>query len=587
VPQRWQPFLHDLVPMVAAPTQVWSGRSGQISAAENPAEGVLHGDLRILSRVQVEVDGRPGEHIATRLDGRTTTFTTVLRHVGAGQGADPRIRLDRTRSVEPGAVSERLVFSSRTKVAVQLGVEVRFASHYAPMALIKVGGTGLPQPFGAEPDGDELSWANGGLAARLCCPGARLALPIEGSELTAHWRVLLPAGGRLAVGWRLDVTDAEADFICADAPLLAEALPVLTDARLRPWLDQSTADLNSLAMATPEHPRDVFLGAGAPWYLTLFGRDSIWAARMLVPVGLADGDVEALLPHLERALDWVVSHTDAEGAAFLTYDGGTGQGLANHGWKDSADSVRFADGRIATGSVALCEVQGYAYEAAIGGAAVLEAFGRTGTAGYRAWAAELATRFRRDFWCGEGPDRYPALAVDGDRRRVDSLTSNIGHLLGTGLLAPEEERLVAVRVTSPALDSGLGLRTMASTDAGYAPLSYHCGSVWPHDTAIVIAGLIRAGLGAYAWGLRDGLVRAAAAFAGRLPELFSGERVVVPYPASCRPQAWSAAAAFVVAYAVLPGERAAGTSDPVTGPADTEGTRSSAAPDPAGRIHRP
>jgi glycogen debranching enzyme len=137
--------------------------------------------------------------------------------------------------------------------------------------------------------------------------------------------------------------------------------------------------------------------------------------------------------------------------------------------------------------------------------------------------------------------------LDGAERQVDSLTSNIGHLLGTGMLNAEEELLIARRVSSEPLDSGLGLRTMAVTGAGYAPLSYHCGSVWPHDTAIVIAGLMRAGLAEYAAGLIEGLLRASVAFDQRLPELWSGEGRPVPYPASCRPQAWSAASAVVVA----------------------------------------
>ena len=174
--------------------------------------------------------------------------------------------------------------------------------------------------------------------------------------------------------------------------------------------------------------------------------------------------------------------------------GGGWRGLVNQGWKDSADGIRFRDGRIAEGPIALCEVQGYAYEAAMGGAALLEAFDRVGADQYRLWAKDLATRFRARFWCEQGDDRYPAIALDGAKRRVDSLTSNIGHLLGTGMLSGDEELLIARLITSPALDSGLGLRTMATTDAGYAPLSYHCGSVWPHDTAIVIAGLVRAGL---------------------------------------------------------------------------------------------
>jgi glycogen debranching enzyme len=205
---------------------------------------------------------------------------------------------------------------------------------------------------------------------------------------------------------------------------------------------------------------------------------------------------------------------------------------------------------VAEGPVAVCEAQGYAYEAAIGGASLLDAFGRPGADRYRLWAAELASRFRESFWCGTGGDRYPALALDGDKRPVNSLTSNIGHLLGTGMLNAQEELLIARQVASPALDSGLGLRTMAATDAGYAPLSYHCGSVWPHDTAIVIAGLVRAGLAEYASGLIEGLLRASIAFDQRLPELWSGEGRPVPYPVACRPQAWSAAAAVVVAHAL-------------------------------------
>jgi glycogen debranching enzyme len=118
------------------------------------------------------------------------------------------------------------------------------------------------------------------------------------------------------------------------------------------------------------------------------------------------------------------------------------------------------------------------------------------------------------------------------------------------MLNAQEELLIARQVASPALDSGLGLRTMAATDAGYAPLSYHCGSVWPHDTAIVIAGLVRAGLAEYASGPIEGLLRASIAFDQRLPELWSGEGRPVPYPVACRPQAWSAAAAVVVAHAL-------------------------------------
>lgn len=618
--QPRQPFLHELVPVLTAPTQAWSGHHGQINTTDNVAQGVLHGDIRVLSQVDVRVDGLPGEHVATRVEGRTAVFTTLLRHIDdeRSDSPDPQVRLDRTRTVQPGEVVERLVLSSQRLTPVQVEVSVGFASDFASMAEIKTGDRVPARPFGSAAEGDQIGWTGSQLSVQLQCPGATLTPTPDDLGLTASWTLLIPPGGRVEAAWQLNVTHLGGGFIAATSPPLSTAQPAVADDRLRRWLDQSVTDLNSLAMAAPEHPNDVFLAAGAPWYLTLFGRDSIWAARMLLPIdlslacgtlrtlarlqgtttdiataeqpgkimheqrraefqlgdmslpalyygtidatplwvallhdawraGLADAEVEALLPHLERALAWLVDHGDADGDGFLECIDTSGRGLANQGWKDSRDSIRFADGTIAEGPVALCEVQGYAYEAAIGGAAMLDAFGRPGGERYRRWAADLQERFRRDFWCGVGEDRYPALALDGAKRRVDSLTSNIGHLLGTGLLSADEERVVAARVSSPALDSGLGLRTMASTDAGYSPLSYHCGSVWPHDTAIVIVGLHRAGLGAYAAGLQEGLLRATVAFGPRLPELYSGEGHPVPYPAACRPQAWSAAAAVAVA----------------------------------------
>jgi glycogen debranching enzyme len=364
-------------------------------------------------------------------------------------------------------------------------------------------------------------------------------------------------------------------------------------------------------MAVPGRRGDVFLAAGAPWYFTLFGRDSIWAARLLLPFGwqLAAGtlralaacqgskldpetaeapgkiphelrragslyygtidatplwicllhdawrwgmpasQVRALLPALHAALECISRYGDSDGDGLLEYIDQSGHGLSNQGWKDSGDAIRFADGRIAKPPVALCEVQGYAYEAAMAAAELLTAFGEPGADRWRAWAAGLAEAFRASFWL---PDGYPALALDAAKQPVDSLTSNIGHLLATGLLTKDEESLVAGRLAGPDMDSGFGLRTMSAGNAGYNPLSYHCGSVWSHDTAIVIRGLYRSGHGDDAARLAEGLLSAAAAFDWRLPELFSGEdRGPVPYPAACRPQAWSAAAAGALAQALL------------------------------------
>jgi glycogen debranching enzyme len=378
---------------------------------------------------------------------------------------------------------------------------------------------------------------------------------------------------------------------------------------------------------------DVFLAAGAPWFCTLFGRDSIWAARMLLPLGtdlaagtlrtlaalqgrrldpetgeapgkiphelrestqgetaqrssvglppLYYGSVDAtplwicllhdawrwgmptdqvreLLPNLEAALTWLTEHGDSDGDGFVEYVDDSGHGLANQGWKDSGDSMRFADGAPAEAPVVLCEVQGYAYEAAMHGAELLDAFGRPDAQRWRSWASALAERFRERFWVAGsrelGP--YPALALDAHKRPVDSLTSNIGHLLGTGLLNSGESERVVRLVTRPELASGYGLRTMSTENAAYSPVSYHCGSVWPHDTAIVIRGMAAAGRAHRAGELIDGLLAAAVHFDFRLPELYGGDPRSeiprpIPYPAACRPQAWSAASALAIVQALL------------------------------------
>ncbi|MGH3398724.1 MAG: amylo-alpha-1,6-glucosidase, partial [Streptosporangiaceae bacterium] len=392
-------------------------------------------------------------------------------------------------------------------------------------------------------------------------------------------------------------------------------------------LRQALPDAAALLLATSRDPAEVFPGAGAPWYLTLFGRDSIWAARLLLPFGwplaastlralagrqgrrvdpaageapgkilhelraagrqeagglparyygtidatplwicllhdawrwgMPEAEVRALLPNLTAALAFLRDYGDADDDGLLEYiDSSGGRGLANQGWKDSGDAIRFADGRIADPPVALCEVQGYAFEAARHGADLLDALGQPGAGAWRDWAGRLAEVFRARFWVRDGAGAYPALALDARKQPVDSVTSNIGHLLATGLLTPAEEDLVAARLAGPELSSGFGLRTMSTASGGYSPLSYHCGSVWSHDTAIVIRGLARSGHAAEAAALADGLLDAAEAFGWRLPELFAGDaRDQVPwpsaYPASCRPQAWAAAAAGALIQARL------------------------------------
>jgi glycogen debranching enzyme len=202
-------------------------------------------------------------------------------------------------------------------------------------------------------------------------------------------------------------------------------------------------------------------------------------------------------------------------------------------------------------------VQGYAVRAARQAAALLDALGRDGARDLDAWADGITERFRAAFWVTDAATgaRYPAMALDAEGQAVDGIGSNMGHLLGTGILNPEERQAVVDRLLDPTMFSGFGIRTLSSTNGGYWPMRYHAGAVWPHDTAMIIAGMLADGFVGEARTVAEGLLAAAASLDWRLPELFAGvardeSSRAVPYPAACRPQAWSAAAAGVVARAL-------------------------------------
>jgi len=274
-----------------------------------------------------------------------------------------------------------------------------------------------------------------------------------------------------------------------------------------------------------------------PLFVMLLGELRRW--------GLAPEVVDRLLPHADRALDWITSFGDRDGDGYVEYQRTTDRGERYQTWKDSPDPIRFPDGQPARGPLALAEVQGYVYAAFRARSHfAAEAGDAAGAAHWRAVAAELQGGFNRDFWIDDAG--WVALALDGEKRQVGSLASNIGHCLWTGILYEDKAAIVAKQLVSDDLFSGWGLRTLAVSMGGYDPVGPHRGAVWPHDNAACVAGLVRYGFVDEAHRLLMAQLEAAEADGGRLSVLCGFDRndlrAPVRYPDPCTTRAWSAAA---------------------------------------------
>lgn len=272
------------------------------------------------------------------------------------------------------------------------------------------------------------------------------------------------------------------------------------------------------------------------------------------------GDIEhlrELWPRIERALTWIDEHGDKDDDGFVEYLRQTSRGLANQGWKDSFDSVSHSDGVLATGAIAPCEVQGYVYDAKCRAAQLARTLGRRDDLAKRLEreAAELRKRFNEKFWCDD-LGTY-ATALDGEKRACRIRTSNAGHVLYAGLAPPQRARRVAAQLMSKDSFTGWGIRTLSRGEARFNPMSYHNGSVWPHDTAIIGAGFARYGFRRQAVRLLQGLFDATMSLdERRLPELFCGFRRrygqgPTRYPVACSPQAWASGSVFMLLQACL------------------------------------
>jgi glycogen debranching enzyme len=606
------------------------------------AQGLFVRDTRLISRLELSINGHVPEPLAPQ--SREPFACTFLSRMPPSDGlADSTLLVTRRRVLSDG-MDESIVLRNMSSEPLPVNLRIGVQGDFADVFEVKEGRThsesadldGLSVTF--DDDAIRLSSQAGSHLRGASITGARhpdAELEVSASHLT--WHAVVPAHGAWGTSLRITPSLDGKDLVeFRSAATHGNGGHVGPEQRLADWRRQSplvrasdprlaavfaasTEDLGSLRIFDPEHADRAVIAAGAPWFMTIFGRDSLITSWMILPLdpslalgtlrtlasfqgtkvdpateeqpgkilhemrfgmqaslwlggssvyygsvdatplfvmllgelrrwGLNRRLVDELLPYADRALDWIVNYGDVDGDGFVEYARTTELGLANQGWKDSFDGITFADGQIAEPPIALAEVQGYVYAAFLAKSHFCsEREDAEGAAYWAGKAEQLKDDFNKAFWM---PDKgYFALGLDKDKRQIDSLASNQGHCLWTGIVDAGKASAVARNLTGKEMFSGFGIRTLASSSGAYNPMSYHNGSVWPHDNAICAAGLMRYGFVREAQQVSVGILEAAEWFGGRLPELFCGfDRTdfsePVYYPTSCSPQAWASAAPF-------------------------------------------
>lgn len=603
-----------------------SGPTGNITPGG--AHGWFLHDTRMLSQWSLLVGGDQLERLdAYTPESHRAVFVGRVAHMLGREGT---LIVERDRTVNH-ELREVVTVRNYSPVEESLTLALSVGSDFADLFDVKGGREGFFPDVVRTDRGDRIV-----LASTDDAHAARVVVACRGAGVRGNSLVItltMPPKGSASATFVAAPSVANGDLDLAPHPTHEDdlweqsthwfrALPTVTaeDEDFEDLLRTSALDLDSLRMTGVGEPGRVVLAAGAPWFMALFGRDSLLASYMALPAdrtlalgvlrtlaehqgsrvvdatdeepgrilheirrgraaaaalggsgvyygsddatplfvnlmgelhrwgALAGDDLERLLPHADRALAWTTGHGDRDGDGFVEYARRSEHGLLHQGWKDSTDAISFADGTPATGPIALAEVQGYTYRAWRDRAEMARAVGddaRAAECDERADA--LRARFNEAFWL---PDEgWFALALDGDKRPVDALASNMGHCLCSGIVDDALAPAVAERLVSPELFSGWGVRTLAVGMGAYNPVSYHNGSVWPHDNALIVDGLLRYGFVEEAQRIASAMVDAAAHFHGRLPELFCGfgreeHPQPIAYPTSCSPQAWAAASAF-------------------------------------------
>ncbi|MFJ1567175.1 glycogen debranching N-terminal domain-containing protein [Streptomyces erythrochromogenes] len=574
------PPVHGAVICVAAPCLVISPEHGQLTG--RGIDGIYRSGRRLLSRCVLRVGGRDPVAVQGRSLGADRAAFTATVRTGAEPGPDPDVGVERVRHADG---TERITLRSFTGRPVRLPVEVLLGTDLAELAEVAAGRAGPELPAGVHAAG--LRWSTGGAQAVTAAePAPDDAVASAG---LLRWQLELGPGESRTIELRTThdrVVRAPAGQV---ANPLAYARAEGDDPRAEAWFRTSVEDLGALLSRDPEEPGDAFAAAGVPWRLGLAPAESLWAARMALPLGtglaaatlrilartqtegsgaeagkipgplrgagpqlppactgteatlafpavlaearlwgMPEEDVARLLPAAERCLDWLRGALGKDG--FLA---------------DPEPGPR------------RCETQAHAHRAAMLGADLLAGCGRPGAEEWRERAAALRQRFRDRFWI-DGPDGgRPASALHPDGRPLPRLTGAAAHLLDTGLLgggrlAPglldriRTEQLARL-FGAPAMDCGWGLRSMALKEPGHNPFGHRSGAVRAYESAVAVSGLAAAGFEKEAAGLLRGLLDAAEAFGYRLPEMFAAEQrtagsVPIPHPAACRPAAVAAAA---------------------------------------------
>ena len=611
-------------------------RYGDIGSDPDSPEGVYFRDTRYLSRYELKIEGKRPLLLGSSIEDDNVALTVDMTNPdvrSSEEGGLPRdiIAIERTNFLWKGACYDRVGFRNFDSSRREFGLEFRFDADFHD--LFEARGTkrlkhGSRTARVVGPDQVEFSYLGLDRVERRTC--LKFHPAPEKLEVNRAWfRQMLDAAGRCSI---IVIVSCHEDEVVEPVDFLRALRDMRRDLRnakagrarvtssnelFDEVLVRSRADLDMLSTRTP---LGLYPYAGIPWYSTVFGRDGIITALLLlwldpsvargvllylaatqattsdpaadsqpgkilherrqgemarlgeVPFRQYYGTVDAtplfvmlaglyyertgdratissIWPNIEAALSWCDVYGDADKDGFVEYRRETEKGLANQGWKDSWDAIFHQDGTLAEGAIALCEVQGYVYAAKRSASGLAEMMGKADLAASLLVEAEsLRQRFEAAFWC-EDLSTY-ALALDGSKRPCCIRSSNAGHALMTGIASPERAARVATTLMGQESFSGWGIRTVARGEARYNPMSYHNGSVWPHDNALIAMGFAR-------YGFKDLVVRILGGMFDvaiyqdlrRLPELFCGflrrpRRGPTGYPVACAPQAWAAAAPF-------------------------------------------